>query len=71
MTPYPGTELYEIALKQGKIPDEEDYLLNLGEQGEKIKVNFTDMSDEELYRTQIELIDELGAWNKLKHQEAR
>ncbi len=71
MTPYPGTELYEIALKQGKIPDEEDYLLNLGEQGEKIKVNFTDMSDEELYMTQIELIDQLGAWNKLKHQEAR
>ena len=71
MTPYPGTELYEMALKQGKIPDEEEYLLNLGEQGEEVRVNFTDMSDEELYKIQGEMIAELGAWNKLKHQEAR
>lgn len=71
MTPYPGTELYQLALGQGKIVDEEQYLLNLGEQGEKIRVNFTDMSDEELYNIQAEMIAELGAWNKLKHQEAR
>ncbi|MBI4244276.1 MAG: radical SAM protein [Planctomycetes bacterium] len=71
MTPYPGTELYQSAVRQGKIIDEEQYMLNLGEQGEKIKVNFTDMSDEELYEIQTEMIAELGAWNKLKHQEAR
>ncbi len=71
MTPYPGTELYQMALEQGKIIDEEEYILNLGEQGEKIRINFTDISDEELYRIQIDMINELDAWNKLKHPEAR
>jgi len=70
-TPYPGTELYRMAIEQGKIVDEEEYILNLGEQGEKIRVNFTDMSDKELYDMQVGMIDELGAWNKLKHEEAR
>jgi radical SAM superfamily enzyme YgiQ (UPF0313 family) len=71
MTPYPGTELYRFALKQGKIPNEEEYVLNLGEQGEKARVNFTSIPDEELYKIQTEMINELGAWNKLKHPEAR
>jgi len=71
MTPYPGTELYSMALKQGRIKDEEKYLLGLGEQGEKIRVNFTDFSDSELYRIQAEMIEELNAWNKIKHPEAR
>ncbi len=71
MTPYPGTELYRMALEQGKIVDEEKYLLSLGEQGEKIRINFTDMPDEGLYKIQAQIIDELGAWNRLKHAEAR
>jgi radical SAM superfamily enzyme YgiQ (UPF0313 family) len=70
-TPYPGTELYRIALEQGKINDEEEYILNLGEQGESIKVNFSELTDEELWETQEYMIKELNAWNKLKHPEAR
>ena len=71
LTPYPGTELYSMALQQNKIKDEEEYFLGLGEQGEKIGVNFTDFSDEELYKIQTEMVNELGAWNKLKHPESR
>ena len=71
MTPYPGTELYKMALSQGKIPDEESYVLGLGEQGEKSRVNFTELSDNELVCIQERMIKELGAWNKLKHVENR
>ena len=67
VTPYPGTELYRLALAQGKIGDEEDYVLNLGEQGEQIRVNFSELSDNELYAVQEKMIMELGAWNKMKH----
>ena len=67
LTPYPGTELYEMALKAGKIGDEEEYILGLGEQGEKIRVNFTDFTDDELYKIQADMIKELNAWNKIKH----
>ncbi len=70
-TPYPGTELYDMALAGGKIQDEEEYVLGLGEQGEKVRVNFTELSDEELMRTQEDMIRELGAWNKLRHPESR
>ncbi len=70
LTPYPGTELYRMALEQGKIKDEEEYVLGLGEQGEKIRVNFTDFSDDELYAMQSDMIEELKAWNKVKHTEA-
>ena len=69
MTPYPGTELYSMALSQGKIQDEEEYILNLGEQGEKVRVNFTEFSDNELVRIQERMITELDAWNKIKHPE--
>ena len=71
MTAYPGTELYATARAAGKIPYEEAYILDLGEQGEKIRINFTDMSDDELYRVQEEMIAELKAWNKLKHPESK
>ena len=71
MTPYPGTELYEMAIRQGKIKDEEEYILGLGEQGEQVQVNFTDYSDKELVSIQEEMIGKLNAWNKLKHPESR
>jgi len=71
LTPYPGTELYSMALQQGKIKDEEKYILNLGEQGEKVRVNFTSFSDKELVFIQRWMIKELNAWNKLKHPESR
>jgi radical SAM superfamily enzyme YgiQ (UPF0313 family) len=67
ITPYPGTELYRMALELGKIGDEEEYALNLGEQGEKIMVNFSELSDEELLEAQEYMIRELNAWNKIKH----
>lgn len=70
-TPYPGTELYRMALQQGKIKDEEEYILNLGEQGEKIRVNFSELTDEELWEAQEYMIKELNAWNKIKHPESR
>jgi radical SAM superfamily enzyme YgiQ (UPF0313 family) len=71
ITPYPGTQLYRMALKQGRIKDEEEYLLNLGEQGERVRVNFTDFSDKELVAIQESMVEELNAWNKLKHAESR
>ena len=70
-TPYPGTELYRMALAQGKIKDEEEYILNLGEQGEKIRVNFSELSNGELFDAQEYMIKELNAWNKIKHPESR
>lgn len=66
-TPYPATELYSIALKEKLIVDEEEYLLGLGEQGEKVRVNFTEFSDEELESIKEQMVEELSAWNKVKH----
>lgn len=71
LTPYPGTELYSLALEQGKIKNEEEYVLGLGEQGERVRVNFTGFSDGELLKTQEYMIKELKAWNKIKHPESR
>lgn len=50
-TPYPGTELYEIAKKINRLPKDEDkYLESLGEMHTTFLVNLTDFSDEELVR---------------------
>lgn len=70
MTPYPGTELYRKALDEGRITDEEEYILGLGEQGEKVRVNFSGLSDKELFEVQEKMIKELNAWNKIKHPES-
>ena len=70
-TPYPETELYEIAKAQNKIGDEEEYILRLGEQGEQIMANLTNFSDSELMQLQEWMIQELDAWNKIKHPESR
>lgn len=45
---YPGTPLYDYALKNGRIRDEEDYLMGLGPLGEKPYVNISRWNDEEL-----------------------
>lgn len=68
LTAYPGTELYKMALKQGRIKDEEEYILGLGEQGEHIQINFTKFSNKELMGIQEKMILELNAWNKIKHE---
>jgi len=67
ITPYPGTELYRMAKMMNKIGDEEEYILSLGEQGERIAVNFTDFPDEELMAIKVKMVMELDAWNKLVH----
>lgn len=49
--PYPKTELYEIAKKMGRLPEDEDrYMENLGEMHTTFLVNLTDFSDQELVR---------------------
>jgi len=66
-TAYPGTPLYRIALEQGLIKDEVEYISGLWEQGEQIAVNFTQWTNEELYRKREDLIRELKAWNVTRH----
>jgi len=69
MTPYPGTELYRMALETGKLSleTEEEFVLSLGEQGEQLLVNFSELSDEELIETKWKMAEELGAKNINKH----
>ena len=68
-TPYPGTELYTIARQHGLIEDEEEVVLSLWEQGEKIVVNFSELSDEELRHMRDWAIAELRARNIVRHSE--
>jgi hypothetical protein len=60
-----------MAVEQNRIKDEEEYILGLSEQGERVSVNFTGFSGEELVSMQESMINELNAWNKLKHVESR
>lgn len=46
LQPYPGSRIYEYADENGFIPDEETYLLNLGDR-QDLRLNMTSMSDEE------------------------
>lgn len=61
-TPLPGTTLYDQAKAMGLIPDEEAYILKMGEFAEKPIVNLTSMSMEELTGLQNHISGEL-----LKH----
>jgi radical SAM superfamily enzyme YgiQ (UPF0313 family) len=63
-TAYPGTWLYEEALRRGLIKDEHEYILGLGEQGERPVVNFTGWSDAALIAIKENMARELNAWNK-------
>ena len=63
-TPYPGTELWELSLMLGKIKDIDEYFMGLGEQGAKIRVNFTKWTDSELMDVNRRMIKELSAMNK-------
>jgi radical SAM superfamily enzyme YgiQ (UPF0313 family) len=48
-TPYPGTVLYDMANKMGRIKQDEDgFLESLGEMADTLAVNLTDFSDQEL-----------------------
>ena len=69
VTPYPGTELYAIARQRGLVEDEEEFVLSLWEQGEKIVVNFSELSDKELRYMRDWAIAELKARNIVRHSD--
>jgi hypothetical protein len=49
VTPYPGTEIFMEAMDSGLIPDLEAFLENMNA-ADRLLVNLTDMSDQELHR---------------------
>ena len=49
VTPYPGTELYEIARQRGLIKNIEDFYENKHSNSDLLTCNFTKMTDEEFY----------------------
>ncbi len=79
-TAYPGTSFWELALEKGLIrkavtgekgPADEDmieqYFLRLGEQGEEVRTNFSDLPDEEIVELSWWAVSELGGQNTLRH----
>ena len=50
VTPYPGTELYSIAIERGLIKDIGDFYENKHTNSDLLTCNFTSMSDEEFYK---------------------
>lgn len=49
VTPYPGSELYDIAIQTGKIKDAEDFYENKHLNSDLMSVNFTSLSDDEFH----------------------
>ena len=45
----------------------EEYFLRLGEQGDDVRTNFSDLSDEEIIELSWWAISELGAQNTVRH----
>lgn len=79
-TAYPGTAFWRLALDRGLIrkavtgekgPADEDiieqYFLRLGEQGETVRTNFSDLPDEEIVELSWWAVTELGAQNTVRH----
>lgn len=79
-TAYPGTSFWELALERGLVrkavtgvagPADEDmieqYFLRLGEQGEEVRTNFSDLPDEEVIELSWWAVTELGGQNTLRH----
>ncbi|MBI4628714.1 MAG: B12-binding domain-containing radical SAM protein [Candidatus Rokubacteria bacterium] len=79
-TAYPGTSFWDLALEKGLIckavtgekgPADEDiieqYFLRLGEQGEEVRTNFSDLPDEEIVDLSWWAVSELGGQNTLRH----
>jgi len=79
-TAYPATTFWQLALDKGLIAkavtgvkgpaDEnmiEEYLVRLGEQGEQVRTNFSDLPDEEVIELSWRAIKELGAQNTVRH----
>jgi len=79
-TAYPATSFWQLALEKGLIrkavtgefgPADDDmieeYLIRLGEQGDEMRTNFSDLPDEEVIELSWRAITELGAQNTVRH----
>lgn len=79
-TAYPATAFWQLALDRGLIakavtgikgPADEDmieqYFLRLGEQGENVRTNFSDLPDEEIVELSWDAVSRLGAQNTVRH----
>ena len=79
-TAYPATSFWDLALEMGLIrkavtgekgPADDDiieqYFLKLGEQGEAVRTNFSDLPDEEIIELSWWAVTELGAQNTVRH----
>lgn len=79
-TAYPATTFWQLALDRGLIrkavmgekgPADEDiieqYFCKLGEQGEMVRTNFSDLPDEEIVELSWQAVTELGAQNTVRH----
>src|SRR5438093_11871842 len=79
-TAYPGTSFWALAQARGLIQravtgqrglaDEdmiEQYFLRLGEQGEHVRTNFSDLPDEEIVELSWRAVTELGGQNTVRH----
>ena len=79
-TAYPATTFWKLALDKGLIAKSvtgkkgpanddiiEQYFLRLGEQGESVRTNFSDLPDEEIVELSWWAINELGAQNVVRH----
>ena len=79
-TAYPATAFWKLALEKGLIrkavtgeagPADDDiiekYFLRLGEQGEEVRTNFSDLPDEEIIELSWWAVNELGAQNTVRH----
>lgn len=69
-TPLPGSQLYTECMKKNMIPDEEEFLKSLDEGysgARDFLINFTDWTDEELYRKKHQLENYLMRVSKKYH----
>ncbi len=79
-TAYPATSFWDLALEKGLIRKAvmgekgpanddiiEEYFLKLGEQGEQVRTNFSDLPDEEIAELSWWAVNGLGAQNKIRH----
>ena len=79
-TAYPGTSFWDLAMSKGLItkavtgrpgPADEDmveqYFLRLGEQGEEVRTNFSDLPDEAIIDLSWWAVTELGGQNTVRH----
>lgn len=83
-TAYPATKFWTLAMEKGLIrkavtgekgPADEDiierYFLKLGEQGESVRTNFSDLPDEEVVELSWWAVNELSAQNTHRHPSQR